>query len=460
MLPILCFNIIASKEPLAVSKSFIPSKVLPHFHTRASIRLLGFEKKYAERLNYVLSKGDFSQIDIVNGAPEVHHLFSAEAKDLSIEITDKSNITKVVEEHFKKDTAQVAIYLIFSTECTARNSPLIGSGKGWIAIRFCKRYITGDDVQDVYIITDLINDILIEVLHHKLESEPHVSITDSDVDTILIDSEENIFANKTQKAIDSLKLASFTVTPIDYKPELFEPICQMCEDAVCAAYWLSRMSIFHASKSMNSLPIFIIPSKCPASFFYGDRDLVLARDGDLLGLAAGLMHSLFGVDIFDDSQPFQNILIQRNKAVYPLRKLSQRVINVIENVTDLLHLELDFTSQTTLNHLDSLVDEFSTGIHSFGEHFLDDDALDRFKLLENLTAAIETTWQQASGQVKSRRICAANSKDMSEPPSMLTRPIFYMIVALVATIALLTYAFTVMQPRKVVSIISNPSPLL
>ena len=451
--------------PLALSRSFSPVSVQTEFSSRANVFLVGFSKEISEPLSLLLQSTVHSlyKTNVVNTVPEVHHAFTASVEHLNIEINDDANPELIIKSHFSKANTKLAIYCILTKNFTdSRKSKILLEEDDFIAIMFNKKALNADAQKNAYLVADVITQKLSDIFNFPLSSMPLANFTHPTINIFLVAKNEST-AKKYQKIIEDSTKDFITpgIFPVSYDSGI-DLVCGFCEDSECVANWLMRSPEYYASVIIgNQLAVFVLPKKCPPSFRYGDDKIAFAPESDRDGVKDAVKSSLLGIRPLRYVNSFENIMVRRNLVVMPLLTLVKNITTVIEGVREIHNLGLEYTDQDTLNILDKYVSDFKDKQEQITADALDGlDINQTYGELQKIVDDAWFVWSRISENVRMKRICVVNHIDISKDPFFLKRPSVLAAISVVTSIILLAYTFSRMRAKTVVTIISQPSPLL
>jgi len=438
-----------------MSRSLTLGMLTTHFETKGVIRLMGPNaSNYVSDLQTLLFT-KFLRLNVVKGDIECHHSFNADVSFVDVQVSKDSNISLIIKEHFNKNPTQMAIYVVITPTCELRSTRIVASGTGWVAVRFCE-----EEPKDAFTIAESVSDAVSHVFNRPLLFRPRVSIRDRNVKIALFSAKND---TKSKGIIESSMRngISVNVTVFPYDLKAFNMLCSFCEDVQCVSSWIRNVPQFFESIKSGFLPVFILSDECPNDFVYGDQFLTIAPIDNEQGLTKAIRGSLYGTDTIADLDPFIEILANRNMAVYPLVDIVSSLSSILQEILEYYRLGVDFSDQRGLNRIDEMYSNFTSKQREFTALIMDGKTIsNEYNELIEISAQIHELWWSMNDKVKKKRMCVGNMIDISQNPSIFTRPSFYFAIALVAGSAMVAYVFTRMRPKQVFRIIQSPSPLL
>ena len=482
---------LSDTQSLSLPKSLLLSNFAPQFMSVGKIRLVGFDStdkpEQIKKNLMVLLNNKFMTTDIIKDNPEIHHLFRANVEVTDISYTHEAELEQKIPKHFQANNAHFAVYVIKSRAKSFiynPNSQIFAKGQSWIAIKYINQ---SRKMDPAYQIAINVLDVLSRIFNYQIQFQPRISI-DFPHDSINVyqtcsyDSESLI-----RNSVSDLCTLNITVTKID--PTIFNVLCSSCSDSNCALSWIRRLPEYSESIGKGSLPVFLMPPSC--SFQHASKDVAFSPCGMEISLKSIIRKSLFGVETKPQSEPFFDILAQRNIAVYPLQTLMNIISRPVDEINDLLPSiglnERNYGIEKIITRLSERYENFTniqkqltTDIISIKNNTPANDdidnldnhshhhevgirnsitaAKDHFEQLRGIAQEIIEIWNLGTeNYVIKKRQCVGNLRDLTNDPWFFTRPSFYFVLSIAATIVLTRYFLTYVPKNLLDTLFPEPS---
>ncbi|OHT01886.1 hypothetical protein TRFO_31235 [Tritrichomonas foetus] len=461
------YAIISEKVPFSMPKSMIPTSFAQHFVSTGQIRLIGFTRqiKDLKKKLTVLVNSKFMKIDVINDNPDIHHTFRANVDSLNISFSNDNQLEEAISKHFADNPVHFAVYVVRSeTPLPNLNTNIIASGKNWLAIRFydqntnLENQINSDST--AYQIAIQVLDIFSDIFNHQLYFEPRVSILNSHDSISIYQSGEFDSASIVKESVLGVAQLNISISKID--PKIFKVLCSICSDTNCALSWIKRLPEYSQAQETRSLPVFLMPPVC--SFQYASNDVAFAPIMMENSLKSIIRKSLFGFETKPQSEPFFNIIAQRNMAVYPTQRLVELLKKPVEEISELSQFNSVVIPQKVVETLDERYTNFTKVLQHLTLDVIEkgnDVAKEHWEQLNDTAQMILEAWSVVSDDVKRKRMCVGNLLDLTKSRLFITRPTFYLILSIFASLMLFHYSFKHMNPKVVVNtLLTEPSTIL